>query len=130
MATKKIVAKRPVKKIMTAKVEKDQPVELKKLVIKIHGKELTLTPQEAKELKGILDELFEESREVETTRIIHEHVYPYTYPYVYYPIYVKPYEWTKVWYGDVKTNTGNNIWNTTTWTSNCNNAGTLTCSCG
>jgi hypothetical protein len=128
MATKKVVIKKPAKKA----VEKDQPVELKKLVIKIHGKELMLTPQEAKELKGILDELFEESKEVETTRIVHEHIYPYTYPYYPQIIYVKPYEWTKVWYGDVNTTTGStgNYSNNISWTTTCNNAGTLTCNCG
>ena len=126
MVTKKIVTKKSARK----STEKEQPVELKKLIIKIHGKELMLTPQEAKELKGILNELFEESKQVETT-IIHEHVYPYTYIYPSV-IYVKPYEWTKVWYGDVNTTTGN-TWssgNNISWTTTCNNAGTLTCSCG
>jgi hypothetical protein len=132
MATKKTVAKKPAKKV----ADKEQPVELKKLVIKIHGKELELTPKEALELKAILDELYDESKEIEKVQIIHEHIYPYTYPYVYpQPIYVKPYEWTKVWYGDaVNTTTTGTTGNfnsvTSTWATTCNNAGTFTCSCG
>jgi hypothetical protein len=130
MATKKVVIKKVAKKV----VEKEQPVELKKLVIKIHGKELMLTPQEAKELKGILDELFEESKEIEK-------VLPVPYPYPVYPwrevIYVKPWTWEyhPMW---TTIGTGNMIYTAngltngvaTSWTCGCANNGTFTCSCG
>ena len=130
MATKKIVAKQPTKKVVKTKVEKEQPVELKKLVVKIHGKELILTPQEAKELKAILDGLFEESKKVEREIIIQPYGYPVPYREV---IYIKPWEWHYTYpyitYGGTG-NTSNTTHISTTWTCNCANNGTLTCSCG
>ena len=140
MATKKIVAKKPVRKVVTAKVEKNQPVELKKLVVKIHGKELELTPQEAKELKEILNALFEESEKIEKV-VVQPYPYPVPYPYKEI-IYIKPWEWhyTYPWItynGTVSTATGNITTNTAisdgkncTWTCNCANNGIFTCACG
>ena len=118
------------KKVSKAIVKKEsKSIELKRLVIKIGDKELNLTPDEAKSLKGILDELFEESEKIE--RII---VQPYPYPY--YPvIYYEPYKWTKTYtYPQITYTTpvsvSSGIGNVSTWYTSCNDGGTFTCTCG
>ena len=57
---------------------KDKP-SIKKIVFNVHGKTLELTSDEAKELKGILSDLFGE-REIQYVDRWHVN-YPWTYPH-------------------------------------------------
>lgn len=58
-------------------------VNVKKLVLNINGREISLTLDEAKELSEILGELFEEKTKVKIVEVEKEkrYWYPYTYPY-------------------------------------------------
>lgn len=58
-------------------------VKVSRIVLVINGKEISLSIEEAKELYGLLGELFEQKKE---TVVIKRERYPY-YPH----IYVKPY---------------------------------------
>ncbi len=105
-------------------------VELKKLVIKIGDKELELTPEEAKTLKQVLSDLFEESEKIV------EKIYVQPYPYfpitVFSPqvIYIEPQKWAYpyITYGTITTTTGN-TGQTGNITCTCNNDGVFTCNC-
>jgi hypothetical protein len=63
-------------------------IEVSKIDIKIGDKTISLRPEQAKELKKILNEMFEESHD----KVIHEHRYwwwnqpYYTNPYPYWTI--------------------------------------------
>jgi len=73
-------------------------VKVSKIVLVVNGKEIELTIDEAKELNGMLGELFDQK---EKTIVVERHPYiPYSYPYVY----VKPYVWEQpyiTWCGHV-----------------------------
>jgi hypothetical protein len=65
-------------------------IEVAKIDIKIGDKTISLKPEQAKELKKILNEMFEES----VDKVIHEHRYWWNYPW-----YSNPYphiypQWT------------------------------------
>ncbi len=72
-------------------------VNVKRLVLNINGKEISLTLDEAKELSEVLGELFEEKTEVKIVEVEKEKWYPWTYPYPTVTYEVKP-DWTYRWW--------------------------------
>ncbi len=62
---------------------------IKKIVFNVHGKTLELTSDEAKELKGILSDLFGE-KEIQYVDRWHIN-YPWTYPHWTYTLPNAPY---------------------------------------
>jgi hypothetical protein len=56
-------------------------IEIKKIVITIGDKELHLTPEEAGELKNILNELFGENKTVYTPIFVDRYIGTYRQPY-------------------------------------------------
>src|SRR6476659_8351518 len=65
-------------------------VEVAKIDIKIGDKTISLKPEQAKELKKVLNEMFEES----VDKVVHEHRYWWNYPwYTRTPTVTLP-QWT------------------------------------
>ena len=67
--------------------------EIKRIVLKVEDKEISLTPEQAKKLKVVLDELFGKEIVKEVIREIHEH-------HDHYPYY-NPWRWQEpiAWWG-------------------------------
>ena len=68
-------------------MEKKAVCEVKKIVIKIEDKEISLTPEQAKKLKGILSEMFGKEIIKEIVKEEHHH---YDHWGWYPPVYVQP----------------------------------------
>lgn len=66
-------------------------IEVRKIDIKIGDKTISLKPEQAKELKKILNEMFEE-------KVVHEHHHEYHRYWWNWPAYTQPYtpypQWT------------------------------------
>ena len=67
--------------------------EVKRIVLKIEDKEISLTPEQAKKLKVVLDELFGREIIKEVIREIHEHHDHYNTPYNPYWRWEQPVIW-------------------------------------
>ncbi len=63
-------------------MEKEKKVAIEKIVLNIEGEKVSLTPEQAKKLKSLLDEMF--GKEVIREVIKEEHHHHDRYPYYWY----------------------------------------------
>lgn len=81
----------------------NKKIEIKKLVLTINGKELVITPAEARELHMVLGDLLGVDEHVIVKEIIKEPIYwPYTHPWIQPVLYERqvpnfPQEGAHIW---------------------------------
>jgi hypothetical protein len=101
---------------------KEKKIEIKKLVLQIGEREITLTPAEAEKLHAALGELFSDKQApalvIKETQLI-----PVAAPY---PLYIPGPYYTPIWYWQGPTITCTTTGGGNNWTGPTSSSGTIT----